>query len=417
VGRAREILTLLILALLMASGNAALGVFATVQEAAKAEFGLSDTAIGLIQGLATSIPLALLSIPVGLLVDRSNRVRLLALTSLAWSAGTLLTAWAPDAATLFVARTLAGLGANISTTIGISLAADLSAPERRGRTMLLLTLGKYAGSAAAFTVGGLLFGTFARHGLAGLSPWRSVHLALGFAAAALTFLLLFVREPVRREQLVANAPVRVVARELWSRRAFLLPLFVGQTSVLMADAAAAVWAAPVLARVYHLSPTQFGGWMGLVILSAGVVGALLGGFAADWGSRRNRRGAILIGAVVAAAIATPASLFPLAPSTVSFAAALGLLLLGGTVTGLVTATAIAVLLPNEVRGLCVGAFVAFGGLIAFGASPPLVTGLSAWLGGERFLAPALAAVGLAVSLAGLVGFVVAWRRVPVVATR
>jgi MFS family permease len=404
--------TLIILALLMASGNAMLGSFSTVQEAAKAELHLSDNTVGLIQGLAASLPLALLSIPVGLLVDRANRVRLLALTSIIWTVGTLLTAYAGSAVTLFAARTLAGLGANISTTIAISIVADMCRPEVRGRSLLLLTLGKYGGTAAAFALGGWLFGVFSHHGMAGLSPWRSVHLALGIGSAAMTALLFLVREPPRQEREVANAPPRVVAGELWQRRAFLLPMFAGQTSVLMADAAAAIWAAPILQRTYGLSPADFAGWMGAVIFGAGILGALIGGAAADFGLRSGRRGRVLLGAAIASGLAIPAALFPLAGNPALFGTALGFLLLGGTVTGLVVATTIAALLPNELRGLCVGAFIAIGGLIAFGAGPPLVTGLSGLLGGEQHLGQALTVVGLIVSVLGFAGFVLAMRHAP-----
>lgn len=406
--------TIVLLALAMASGNVMLGVFSALQEGAKAELLLSDGQLGLLQGLAVSIPLALLSIPIGLAVDRWHRVRLLFIMSTVWTVGTLLTVVARDMTLLFVARMLAGVGANISTTIAISLAADVSPPTQRGRSLLLLTIGKYAGTALAFALGGLLFGLFKQDGgLAGLPPWRSAHLVLGLGSLALTFAVLLIREPTRREIAAGpHAPVRVVAGELWERRGFLIPLFVGQAGVLMADASAAIWAAPVLSRQFGLQPEDFAGWMGAVIFASGVLGAITGGLAADFGHRRARRGGILLGAVIASALALPAALFPLAPSVPVFAFALFALLLGGTITGLVTATAIAVLVPNELRGLCIGAFIAFGGLIAFGVSPSLVTALSSVLGGESQLAPALAIVGLAVSLCGAVGFWLAMRRAP-----
>ena len=77
-----------------------------------------------------------------------------------------------------------------------------------------------------------------------------------------------------------------------------------------------------------------------------------------------------------------------------------------------TATALAVLLPNELRGLAVGSFVAIGGLIAFGAAPSVVVWVSTLLGGESDLASALAMVGLGVSLLGCMGFGLAWRQAP-----
>jgi MFS family permease len=413
--RSRALPALILLALTMASGNIMFGLFSTVQEAAKLELGLSDFELSLLQGVAVSIPLAVLSIPAGFLVDNANRVRLLVAVSLLWTAGTLWTAYAQSVPALFFARMLAGLGASISTTIGISIAADLCLPAQRGRSLMLLTVGKYAGTAGAFALGGWLFGWFGPDGgIASLTPWRSVHLAIGGLSLVLTVLLVFLQEPERKER-SASGPVapRVVAAELWKRRAFLLPLFGGQVGVLMADAAAGIWAAPVLARSFGQTPEMFGGWMGAVIFGSGILGALAGGFSADFGLRSGRRGGVLIGAVIASGLSVPFALFPLAPNVPVFGAALFALLLGGTITGLVTATAIAVVLPNELRGLCIGSFIAIAGLIAFGVSPTLVTSLSALMGGEGELGTALAIIGTVVSILGFASFWLAMRRAPV----
>ena len=409
-GRAVPVLVLLALAL--ATGNAMLGVFSAVQEAAKAELGFSDFQMSLLNGLAVSLPLAALSVPIGLLVDRAVRVRLLVGTALAWTIGTLLTAIADSMALLFVARMLGGLGANISTTIAISLAADLSLPRHRGRSLLLLTIGKYAGTGLAFALGGWLLGYFLTHGgLAGLSAWRSIHLALGLVSLFVVLAIAMLSEPERQErQTSGNQPVADTFRALLGYRRVLAPLFVGQTSVLMADAAATIWAAPVLGRNFGLAPQDFAGWMGAVVFGAGILGALAGGLAADLGQRSGKPGGILIGAVIASLLALPAALFPLAGSLVQFAALLFILLLGGTITGLVTATALAVLLPNELRGLSVGTFIAIGGVIAFGLAPSLVAGLAQGLGGEAQIGPALAIIGLAAGALGCGGFMVTWRR-------
>jgi hypothetical protein len=44
----------------------------------------------------------------------------------------------------------------------------------------------------------------------------------------------------------------------------------------------------------------------------------------------------------------------------------------GAVTGLVVSVALTVLMPNELRGLCIGAFIAIAGLIGFGLAPWVV---------------------------------------------
>jgi predicted MFS family arabinose efflux permease len=405
---------LLLLAITLTSGSALQGAFSTVQEAAKVDLHLTDTQLGLVQGLATSIPLAVLSAPLGLLVDRAHRIRILIVMAIGWVSGAVLTAYAQSFALLFVGRMLAGLGVSTAVTVAISLASDLCPPGQRGRSMLILTLGKWLGTAAAFALGGWLFGRFGAAPFGGLAAWRGVHLALALGAGVAILPLLLLKEPARRERTsVAALPIREVFAALCSRRGFLLPLFGGQVGVVMADAAAAIWAAPVLTRAYGLTPDQFAGWMGLVIFGSGVTGSILGGLSADWGMRGGKRGGILIGAVLASACAIPAALFPIAPNLLWFAVALGVLLTGGTITGLITATAITVTVPNDMRGLCIGLFLAISGLVAFGISPTLVTTVSGLLGGEAHLGTALASVGVSVSVLACWSFIVARRNAPI----
>ena len=332
---ARALPPLLALALSMAIGFTMMGSFSTIQEAAKAEMAISDYALSLVQGLSAAIPMVLLSIPVGIAVDRGRRVRLLVALSVVWTLGTLLTAVAQSVPVLFVARMLTAIGTTGALTAALSLGADLCAPHQRGRATLIVTLGKTLGTAAGFALAGWLFGWFvqseASSWFGGVTPWRATHFALAILGVVLALPLFFLREPPRHEVVAGtHAPFRIVAGELWSRRRFLVPLFAGQVGVVMADAAAGIWAAPVLSRSYGLQPEQFAGWMGLLLLLTGILGAVLGGFAADAGQKSGRRGGLLLGAVIAAGLSLPAALFPIAPGVPAFAFALGTLILCGT---------------------------------------------------------------------------------------
>lgn len=413
----RSIVPLLIIAIAICSGFTMMLSFGIAAETAKRELGLSDAALGVIQGVSAAVPLVLFSIPIGVLVDRTNRMRLMVLCSVIWTVGTFWTAFADQTWSLFAARMLTGIGTTGALTAALSLSADLCLPEQRGKAMLIPTLGKSFGQAAGFAVAGWLIGMFvavsAPDWFGGLAPWRSAHLVLGIISAVLILPLLFVREPERHEvEAGTDAPFRVVAAELWSRRAFLIPLFVGQTTVVMADAAGGVWAAPVLERNYGLQPQDFAGLLGAVMLLTGIFGAVLGGFVADWGQKRGTRGGLLIGAVVAAIVGIPAALYPLMPDSGTYLTLLGILVLAGTVTGLVTSVALTTLLPNELRGLSIGAFIAIAGLIGFGITPPLVAGVSELMGGEKFLGTALAIVGAIVSVISVAGFAIAIRHAP-----
>lgn len=417
----KTLMPLLALALAMAIGFTMMGAFGTVQEGAKAELHLSDYTLSLIQGLSAALPLAIFSIPIGILVDRYNRVRLMIMLAFVWTLGTVLTGFANGVPMLFVARMLAGIGTTGALTAALSLCADFCVPTQRGRAMLIVNLGKSLGIALAFALSGALFGVFA-HGavpawFAGLMPWRSVHLCLSIVSLLAILPLFALREPDRQEVAAGtHAPFKVVAGELWARRVFLIPLFIGQISVVMADAAAGIWVSPVLSRRFGLQPDQFAGWMGALLFGSGVVGAIVGGLSADWGQKSGRRGGLLIGAVAAAAVGVPAALFPIMPSVPLLALAVGFLVTCGAVTGVVTSVALTVLIPNELRGLCIGAFIAIAGLIGYGLAPTLVAAASGMLGGEAHLAQGLAIVGVVTSAVSVVAFAMAMRRAPTSAT-
>lgn len=411
---------LLVLALAMVVGGTAMGSFGTVQEGAKAELGLSDYGLGAIQGIGAAIPLVLFSMPLGVLVDRTHRVRLLVALALAWTAGTLLTALSGGFAMLLAARMLVGIGTTGGLTTVLSIAADLCAPRERGKAMLVISLGKALGAALAFAVAGTLYGMFAAGGawssgrfISGTAPWRNVHFALAALSAVLALPLLALHEPERHEVAAPDhAPFRVLAAELWARRAFLVPLFVGQSSVVMADTAAVIWAAPVLSRSHGLRPDQFAGWMGVLLFATGVLGTVVGGLASDAGQASRRRGGILIGALAGAAIGVPAALFAIAPDVPLFAVGLGALAVAGNVTGVITSVALTVLIPNELRGLCIGAFIAVAGLVGFGIAPLLVAWVSSLIGGEAHIGGALAVVGTLVGCISVLAFRAAMKHAP-----
>ncbi len=58
-GLGRSLVPLLALALSMAIGFTVMSSFATVQDGAKAELGLSDTLLALIQGVGAAVPLVI----------------------------------------------------------------------------------------------------------------------------------------------------------------------------------------------------------------------------------------------------------------------------------------------------------------------------------------------------------------------
>lgn len=406
-----------VISLTLASGTAMRIVFSPVQEMVRLDLGLSDYQIGLVQGLAATIPIALMSIPIGWLVDRVNRVRLCIILSIVWTLGSALTSMATGFGALFAARMLCGFGVPAGAAAG-SLIADLSVPERRGRTSMIVSLGVSVGASSSFAIGGWLSGWLAAgqcswFAPANIHPWRTVHMVFALASAIFILPLLWVREPVRRERSEGLSPdLAAVFRAVWAYRWFLGPLFVGEVSTLMADNAALIWASPVLTRNYGLQPAQFGGWMALVILFPGILGTVAGGYLTDSGQKLKARGGVLAGAVLASVLSIAASFFPVMPGALGFAAMLSLLLVCGSITALSTGVAIAVLIPNEIRGVCLATIFSLSSILTLGVGPTLVTILSAAFGGDAHLGRALALVGASVCAVSVLAFMIAMRRAP-----
>jgi MFS family permease len=113
--------------------------------------------------------------------------------------------------------------------------------------------------------------------------------------------------------------------------------------------------------------------------------------------------------MLASFLAIPGAFFPVMPAVTGFAWMLGLLLIAGAVTGVVTATALAVVVPNEMRGLCMSLFIVVGAILGLGLAPTLVTLVGDALGGEQMLNWGLTLVSLVTSAVSALGFVFALR--------
>jgi len=407
--------TVLILALaLLVAGSLGLAM-TPLQESLRIELGFTDMQMTIVMGVAKGLPMALLSIPVGLAVDHANRSRLILLFGLCWTVGTFWTAFATGFTSIVLARVLVGVSTGSLLGAVLSLIADLCMPEKRGRVILIAGVGAWLGAAFAFGFGGALFGYFSHPGTAlipGLAPWRQTLVAFGLAGAVMLIPLAFIREPQRHERELRSNSILPALRAIWKRRAFLLPLFLGSMTGGIAEGAAALWSAAVLTRKFGLQPDDFGPWMGAVIFFGGVGGSIIGGFVADWGSKLQRRGGVLIGALVATALTIPAGAFTVMPSVALYAWTLFALLIGGAVVSIVGPTAVTVLIPNEERGTVLAISGAIGTLTAIGAAPAVV-GFGIWLyGDEGHLAETIAIVGVGTGLISLVGFVFAMIAAP-----
>ena len=408
-------LLLVALALLIAMfGRSALG---PLQETIHFSLHLSDNQMALLQGPAMALPMALGSIPVGLLCDRVSRARILVFSVLMSIASFLVTAFAVTFATLFIGRCLAGTASAAILIASFSFVGDLFAPSTRGRASTVLASGEIVGAPLSFTLGGVLLvtvGAWPVGRLLGLQqdPWRMTLLCMGVFLMPVGALTLFLREPARRGRITAKPPLRVALAKLWEYRAVALPILLARGMVWIADGAVFVWAAPTFARRHNMAPDKIGALMGSVLLASGLLGPLIGGPLADaclrWGGPRRTMIAL---ACVALLSATPA-LFAVMPTANGESwMMLIFLTLGFSVATAGVALSI-VVIPVEIRGFYLGISFTFGSIFFVGVAPLAVSMLSELLGGGVMIGNALAIVCCAASLLGAAVFALSSRFVP-----
>jgi MFS family permease len=381
-----QLLLLTIAGMAAAYAKMALG---PLQETLRGALQLTDNQIALLQGPALVLPMLLAAVPLGLIVDRYARVRVLFLITVFLFIGSLLTAAATGFATLFAARALVGLAVFAMLPVTGSLLSDLYAPTQRGRAGVVMLIGQFAGFSAAFAVGGALV---ARPDW-GMDAWRLAILwGMGPPLVLVILTMLALREPARIGEVIQNTSVTDSLLEVWRYRALITPLLIGQTLAVIALQSLLIWAAPTLARNFTLAPDRVGAIMAMVVPAGGIIGSIVGGILADRGQRTGgpRRTVHIAGSL--ALLCVPLSVFAVIPDERLACGLLAGLMAVLIAVSVIAATLLIVALPNEIRGTCLSLVTGVGAVISISVAPLLVSWLSAAIGGPSMIGTSLALV-------------------------
>jgi MFS family permease len=180
----RQVLLLLACVLGLASADqATIGANATSLRDA---LGINHTKLGLIAAVSGLVA-AFAAIPLSTLVDRVNRVRLLAVGVASWSVAMAVSAASQSYLQLVLTRCALGAGVAIAAPACASLIGDFFAPKERARVWSYVLTGELLGTGFGFTVAGEL---------ASIS-WRVSFLALALPSVGLAYLVWRLPEPAR----------------------------------------------------------------------------------------------------------------------------------------------------------------------------------------------------------------------------
>jgi len=255
----------------------------------------------------------------GYLGDRVSRKILIALGIFVRSLGTVLTGFARDLETLFLYRAMVGVGEASYATLGPALIADAWEPAKRNNALTIFYTAIPIGSAIGYILGGEIAAHWG---------WRHAFFWAGAPGLIMALALLPFQEPKRGES-DPGMPGESGSGGLTSflrllkNRDFNLAVW-GYVAYTFALGAFAFWGPTFLAQVHHITTEAADNFFGIVIVVAGLVGTLLGGFAATSWQRRNPRGySLMLGGSLL--VASPLSLLALlvsnAPLSMGFLAA------------------------------------------------------------------------------------------------
>lgn len=256
----------------------------------KADFRLSDSEIGALQGFTFTACYAVAGIPMARLIDGLSRVRLAAVFVGIWSVTTTLCGLARDFTQLLIYRAGTAISEAGLPTASLSIFADLLDRRKLAWVSALLMTAPYVGGGLALLAGGWLLdqarsivasGSLPIHGLA---PWHLVFLAAGLPGIALALLMVStLREPTRRQIATGDIASEVaprtseIIRLLSRQRGFWLPFMIVVPSMVLTLFAQMAWIPPLLMRNYALSPSSAGLLAGPLVLGLGVCGSLVSG--------------------------------------------------------------------------------------------------------------------------------------------
>lgn len=247
-------------------------VISTLIEPIKADLHLSDTAVGFLTGTALAIFYTGMGIPLGMIADRVDRRKLIALSVGIWSLMTAACGAATNFTQLMLARIGVGTGEAGGTPASQSMIADIFPFRQRVLATSVFTLGAAAGSMLGATAGGQIADAFG---------WRTAFFALGIPGIALALIVRFTAyEPVRGT--VATSPsdrapsLRETLRFMRSQRS-LVHVIAGATVVTYWGWGLLWWTPAFLARSLHMTTGEAGTAIGTITGIAGALGIVIGG--------------------------------------------------------------------------------------------------------------------------------------------
>ena len=348
----------------------------------KADFGLSDTRLSLLQGVSFTCAYIVFSPIFGRLADVGNRRTIIIAGVVMWSVGTMLCGLSNSYWELFAARFLVGGAEACLTPAAWSIIADRFPPRLIPRAFSIFMIAPYLGGGLALIFGGLLLSAAAGWHVAlpmvgALQPWQVVFVAVGLPGLLIALMMLAVHEPPRHDGQAVADESRLTLREVWqgfaARRAFYGNFYPGMAMLVITLYAFPAWLPTVLMRRFHASPRDVGLDYGMLVLVSGSLGVLVSPWVARLIERRGRADALVFVPFCATfGLLAAAALLPLAGSYGQILAIATFASFVYSLPQALASSALQLVTPNRMRGVAASVYVFVVSVTGLGAAPTIV---------------------------------------------
>ena len=248
----------------------------------KAEFGLTDTQLGLLGGISFALFYATMGLPIARLSDQYSRKRIIITSLVVFSLMTAFSGLAAGFISLLILRIGVGIGEAGVNPASHSIIADYFPPQRRASAMAILMLGGSLGMMLGFVGGGFIAEAY---------NWRIALVSVGVPGLFLAVVMArSLREPARgtyeTEAPPPPPPILTTAAAMWANPA-MRHLIAGSVVPGLVGYGFTQWLPTFFIRAHDLSQSQTGMLMAVLFGISGAIGALVAG---KWFDRLSIRG-------------------------------------------------------------------------------------------------------------------------------
>jgi MFS family permease len=254
------------------------GVLGVLVQPIKAELKISDTAMGLLSGLAFAFCYAVMGVPIARLADRWSRVSVLSLAIAVWSIATASCGAAINYVTLLISRSMTAVGEAGGSPPSHSLISDYFGSSTRATALAVYAMSVPVGTA---------IGNYASGHFNDWFGWRKAFVLVGLPGLVVALIVfLTIKEPPRgysdgpaRKPRPQAPPFFEVFRFLLTRKSFMhMSVATAAHSVMWY--AGSNWNPAFFMRSHNMTTSQAGSYLAIFAL-VGAIGSFLGGFLSD----------------------------------------------------------------------------------------------------------------------------------------